>query len=628
MVAHAGGPTITFVLRRGGDDGSDETMGTFEIYTVPGDNPVHQYIGHWQPPNLVPDSQLSFTRARTWLEKCQRGHVECQRFNSSYMPKRVLEIVSDPMEEARFRVCLSADPEPAPYATLSYCWGGDQEAKTTMTRLPSYHDGIPLEKLPRTIRDALTITHGVGLKYLWVDSICIVQDSDADKAEQISQMHRIYRGALFTVAVAAAKTSVDGFLEPRRAYRGTKLGVRLDDNVFSEIVAVPTHTNRSDVARTEYPLYTRGWTYQESQLSTRVFAYGDREMVYQCLESRHRDGGQDIAFNEGMPTSSTVGQIFRGLDPGNRSIGRLKHPIAWRLIVTTFTHRALTVADDKLLAIAAIAEDYANTKPVTKYLAGLWEDEFLYECLWSVKPKAGCTRPSKYRAPSWSWASMEGVIEFYLPSNLSPWKFQPSAKLLQAETTLSTKNNPFGMVKEGFIRILAKCRRVVWLSPSESSPAFDPGYGWACNSEEEDSESPWRTRRYKQRGDNRLSFIMDVMEEWPKSSRIAFWCVEVYTFNAGGFDMDSMSSAQHRKLLRGVERAGSIMHGHALVLQEETQLDSAAAASLPGGTSSSGVFHRVGVMRAQGFPREDPHFADWPYWFDDDVSEVREFTII
>ncbi|KAK4664587.1 uncharacterized protein QC763_0087530 [Podospora pseudopauciseta] len=360
-------------------------LGEFVLYTVPGQTP-HKLFGSQPPPNIVPNSQVSFTRARRFLEDCVANHAQCRDFNLKHMPTRVLEVYSasdtdTPDSPMPFRVRLVSNPAPRAYATLSYCWGGDQPGKTLKRRLASYSRDIPLDALPLTIIDVLTVTHGVALEYLWVDALCIIQDSNEDKMAEISNMHRTYRGSVLTIAACVAGTSLDGFLRPRIHDRGYVLNARLDssnNNSSDEIRQVIGIPVRSRLDETIPPLYTRAWTFQEGQLFTRVLAYGNRGMVYYYLESRHCDGGHEQPIYDTWLTKDAIGAGFRYLDHGNQSLSKIVHPCAWGSVLEAYTSRQLTVGDDKLLVVMAIAEEYRRTKPVTEYLTGLWREDFLF----------------------------------------------------------------------------------------------------------------------------------------------------------------------------------------------------------------------------------------------------------
>lgn len=189
--------------------------------------------------------------------------------------------------------------------------------------MTQYEDEILFNTLPKTIQDAVKVTLGVGLRYLWVDAICIVQDDTEDKLDQISKMHLVYGGAFFTIAAANAPTSYDGFLQPREQYRPTRLAARADDNVFTYVLLSSGYSG----FRSSDHLFLRGWTFQETHLSSRIALYGPREMVLCCLEEVQSDGGMDIQ-------SSAATAAFSGaVDPGNRAFGSLNHPSGWVNII-------------------------------------------------------------------------------------------------------------------------------------------------------------------------------------------------------------------------------------------------------------------------------------------------------
>lgn len=535
------------------------------------------------------------------------------------MPTRVLEVshISQLSGPPALHVRLAENPEPGPYATLSYCWGGNQGFKTLKDRVLGYKHEIPLHTLAQTIKDALTVTHGMGFKYLWVDVLCIIQDDEEDKMREISKMHHIYRGSLFTIAATVAKNSSEGFLHPRTMYRGFKLRVRTDNDSAIEVAAMPTRTSQD---ANPYHFDTRAWTFQEMQLSTRVFAYGNRGMVYHCLESKHCDGGHQHPVNT-HKLDDAISAIFKNLDPGSQLLRSTDHPFAWGEIMDAYTQRWLSFAADKLPAIAAIAEEYSRTRPVTGYLAGMWKEDLLYQCLWfrasfTVWEVAGAdtvVRPGMYRAPSWSWAALDG---HFCPSWLNA-RHRPSApeyhfscELVDAQVTLCEGAARFGAVQGGFMRLRGRMRRVVWLSPGHNENFTDSrGYRccWAYGDRGEDwlqgGRIPW---------DKRLGMDIDVVGEWPGGTEITLWCIEFCTFvgerNFVEVDVDGLFAE------RG---SSSILEGQGLVL-EPVNLETAGEAT----------FRRVGQIGFKGLPPGDPFFDRWPYWFDDGESEWREIVVI
>ncbi|KAK4198293.1 heterokaryon incompatibility protein-domain-containing protein [Triangularia verruculosa] len=561
----------------------------FSLYSVPGQKTLHEFLGNQLPPNLVPNSQLSFINIRGWLSECRQKHSLCNSFQRAYMPKRLIEVTRAPGSDT-IHSRLVTKPPLAPYAALSYCWGGDQKSKTVKSVLAAYEKEIAMSTLPQTLQDALAVTDGVGLRYLWVDAMAIVQDDDDDKDEQISQMHRIYLGASFTIVAAKAVTSLDGFLAPREKYQPTIISARLDDNAFGEILAVPKPDTHDD-----YNLFTRGWTFQETQLSTRILAYGSRELVYTCLEAKHRDGGYEHVFHSSSQSlyyddsgDDPAAQMTRHLDPGNQQVGHAEHPLGWGTIVSKYSKRFLTDGLDKLPAISAIAEEYSLTKRVTEYYAGLWKEDFLQQCLWEVSFNTARRPKEVYRAPSWSWASVDGAVDGAVNVLARPYGevteeqvgVKCSCSLLHVETTLVSTRNRFGRVSGGFMRLRGRMRKVLW-----SSTGIRAGHAGRAA---EDPASKWPEEPYG--FDSRLNLTVDDVTEWPRDMEVEFWCVEFCTFFRDGFD-------RGRGLL--LERANG---------QEYHNL-------------SGEIFRRVGVA---GFGSNVAH----PYWFDDGVSEWREIVVV
>jgi hypothetical protein len=103
--------------------------------------------------------------------------------------------------------------EVAPYAALSYVWGGPQAFCTLQSNVASHSSQISLSTLPQTIQDAVFCAHKLGLKYLWVDSLCIIQDSTDDWEREIANMAQIYKNAFVTISAAKAKGCHEGFLK-------------------------------------------------------------------------------------------------------------------------------------------------------------------------------------------------------------------------------------------------------------------------------------------------------------------------------------------------------------------------------------------------------------------------------
>ena len=98
------------------------------------------------------------------------------------------------------------------YVALSYCWGGDDSMRLTRANLDAWQQAIKIVQLPKTLRDAIISTRLLGLKYLWVDRICIIQDDPVDIHQEIAVMPEVYQYATLTISASSAKSSSEGFL--------------------------------------------------------------------------------------------------------------------------------------------------------------------------------------------------------------------------------------------------------------------------------------------------------------------------------------------------------------------------------------------------------------------------------
>lgn len=511
------------------------------------------------PPNLVPNSDLSYRRVKNWIDDCNSNHTKCSSRPRDFMPTRLLHISGTGKEPT---VRLSNDHPFVPYAALSYCWGADQPAKTTRAKVGSYLNSVDFSTLPSTIQDAAIVTRGIGLSYLWVDAICIVQDDFNDVMEQLAQMHAIYHCSWVTIAAAEALTCNHGFLQPRAQWQPIRMRARLDENDPSDVLLVP----QGKSWRSEAPLFRRGWTMQETLLSSRILLYGQRELIFLCLEGERCEGD--------VPSDIRYFQTF--FDPGSNLYVQLDHPDSWGYLVSAYSQRLLAVEEDKLLGIAALAENYGKTRAVGDYLAGMWRENFLEQCLWTTEPFPAvgreAKRPERYRAPSWSWASFDAQISSFGVSANTPAMMMPetmgdnvTCQVVDVQTTLMVAGNPYGLVSGGFLVIKGRMRQVVWQTEAGNwTPA-----GHLVKGVEGDGI------------DRRMTFEIDCPQEWEGKGDVLLWSLEICNSDTG--------------------------RGYALLLREAEQ--------------EKGSFERVGRLDV----RED--FEGRGNWFESEY-EIREIRII
>lgn len=208
-----------------------------------------------------------------------------------------------------------------PYAALSYCWGKQQTFLTTQANIQDMLRSIRLPDLPQTIRDAIRVARSLGLDYLWVDALCIIQDSKEDQLNEIAKMGHIYQSAIVTIAADRAADCRDGFLDDTAAddpdadvsssgsipYR--TLGGQLGSVKLRILRPVPYSTHL------KLPIHRRAWTYQEAFFARRRLSFANR-LLWQCQSGHDSAVGctshddQDSFSKSGDDILGTVTDIY------------------------------------------------------------------------------------------------------------------------------------------------------------------------------------------------------------------------------------------------------------------------------------------------------------------------------
>lgn len=350
------------------------------------------------------DSPEAYTLALQCIRDCGSNHARCQSPTREPLPTRIIDCI-DP---ARPRLFITQTAPPDYYVALSYVWGEEQPHRTTKARLSSYTKRIDTECIPETIRDAIKATRSLGLRYLWVDAFCIIQDSSEDKATEISRIRSIFRTAHVTIIAANAERVSKGFLNPRVLYNSPcELPFRCPGGSIGTMFVQPFEQGPKE------PVNTRAWCLEERALSARALWYCTHTLQYEC-QMGHKNVGssQNMADDrDGFPRLPD--RIFTPALPSLPQISAAEAEEevskAWRNILVLYSKRTLTESRDLLIALSGVVGYFADFWSNSRYLAGLWEHQLPCCLLWSIG-SAAAQRPAKYRAPSWSWAAVDGSI--------------------------------------------------------------------------------------------------------------------------------------------------------------------------------------------------------------------------
>ncbi|CAD6443602.1 c3eb3a84-62c9-4c5b-af84-ae19b046cb71 [Sclerotinia trifoliorum] len=363
-----------------------------------------------------------FEVARRWITTCFESHSCCTKKSDCHLPTRLLAIKDDSA-----RLVLTANLETKPiYATLSHCWGSLEFLKLTTESLDSMVKMIPTEKLTKTFREAISFVQSIGIDYIWIDSLCIIQDSEADWEIESASMASVYRGSAITIAATGASNGTIGcFLKPQEYIGHIRVEHPFNDCSNGWNIAQPCGLIE------ELPLGRRAWTLQERLLSPRVLHFAPNEIIWECRYGDAREYSPRIAKRK-----------FAGIYS------------RWGEIVNKYTGAQLTYSKDKLVAIAGIAFA-ANEETGDEYLAGLWRTNLEEQLLWIVAGENQKGRPASwepYRAPSWSWASIDGQI-YYGSSRI--YTGHTCAHVLSSSLTYAGAD-PYVQVTKGTMELCCK----------------------------------------------------------------------------------------------------------------------------------------------------------------------------
>jgi hypothetical protein len=333
------------------------------------------------------------------------------------LPKRVIDISSS---QVRLH---ETDNEFENYVCLSHCWGPIKPScRTTSETYASNQICIGWDTLPTTFRDAIDFTRRLGFRYIWIDSVCIIQDNLTDWAEQSATMASIYENAYVTLCATASLNDHFGcYYDVPSCWREEKLQVAKRDGKKYEVYIrfdlekqhVPAwHDALGGRNATRFPLMARAWTYQERLLSRRLVHFMKGEIMWECSEL------SDCQCTQGDMEKRSPFMQYHSSKAYHRqaiqSTDRKTVEKYWNDIIFAYSGLHLTLDKDKLPALSGVAKQMLSIRPGDEYLAGLWKKTILSDlrwCLWGENSK----RPAKYRSPSWSWASIDGIfnIEYY-----------------------------------------------------------------------------------------------------------------------------------------------------------------------------------------------------------------------
>ena len=437
--------------------------------------------------NPVSDESLALMRG--WINNCDRSHQLCRIPRQVGGPKRLLQCLSD----GSVRLASRSPNQRCDYIALSYRWGDGTAVPKTTTQTVGFHQrGIPNKALPPLFQEVAALARRVNVGYIWIDSLCIIQDSPKDREEEMMEMGRIFRGALVVVVAASARSprdSLKGQPGQSNAWRTASL-IRYEKRDLNvKFRKRPWEAHLYTDATDSTPTGERAWCFQERLLASRCLVFRDDEVVWECRSCCLCEcGGRQEHFSAGdssmVPMMKPYRQMLLPLaarEPFQRD-GTLRHFADaeaaysfWETAVKNSSARALTFDFDRLPAISAVARTIAEATG-DRYLAGLWRNDLLVGLGWVANgPENETRRHQEYIAPTWSWASLPVGAFYRRRRSRHDCAFE--ASVLDARTALKGQN-PFGPVSDGAIVLSGvHCDAEMTIQTRDFNGQLDFGHG-------------------------------------------------------------------------------------------------------------------------------------------------------
>ncbi|OTA91910.1 hypothetical protein M434DRAFT_32304 [Hypoxylon sp. CO27-5] len=417
-------------------------------------------------------SDAAYEWVKRQLSVCYQSHRRCRTQGIPFLPTRLISI-GEGNDEVKLIDNFEVPPG-ARYVALSHCWGKKlPECITTRANILDQKKNIPWSSFPKSFQESIIFTRRLGIDYLWIDSICIIQqelDDWADWLREAPLMFHVYQNAFLTLGASHAEDSSKGLFSNLDPGKQLQLGTICHGNERFQLYAqqsFPDTTNLFLYHHSE-PLFKRAWTFQERIVSPRILYFTKDELIWEC----YSDTACECGFHGHGPYNPTslkiqhLNSVVDSTPALQTRLERIKHLTSilvtrarekealtkvevektWRRIVQFYSELQLTSQTDRLLAIGAIAEQTQAVRKNQTYLAGLWSASLGLDLLWVSKRRAAGNprQPSElYIAPTWSWASAPGPVDY---SWTSPTK--ANIEILEANCKYYN-DNPFGKAMEG-----------------------------------------------------------------------------------------------------------------------------------------------------------------------------------
>ena len=352
-------------------------------------------------------------QAKKLLDVCLNTHIgQCDNLKySSENPENLIEILSTDIIRLRKNL-----PVGIQYVALSYCWGNPavmtkseneevERGKTLTTNLDDRLESLAIASLPTTVRDTLRIIHAMGIRYAWIDTLCVFQD----KPDGVATMNKVYANALFTLCACATTRATQKLLDRRDAWTDRTEPCRLGGQWLT------TPDMSLNELRLKSPLADRAWTLQEERLSPRMLYISSGRFHWSCASGHevelkpaypHGNNGSRRPVHSASDRSAIMPMAQEFLLACRSGEDNL-HTF-WADIIKSYAARNMTNLNDRLRALSGLAAKYLSADRTDQYLAGIWAKNLPEGLVWKATHAVGDQSEKHGRPvtkwPSWSWA--------------------------------------------------------------------------------------------------------------------------------------------------------------------------------------------------------------------------------
>jgi hypothetical protein len=402
-----------------------------------------------------------FDVVHSWISQCS-AHPNCSKSTPVALPKTIIEV---PQDSTKAPTLISGDGKEGHYLALSYCSG----------------DKLPpsLENLPRTFADAIAITRQLGFRYLWIGSLCANHDDSKNQAHEHYNIARYFAQSTLMLSASCGTSQDSGMLHSREIHYSPGLGRNKDRYLRRRNLRWIDEIEDGALA-------TRGWAILERILAPRILHFTSQQMIYECAEGykfeasnipdkktgsgqirqRYKKSYVQPYVNSGFNTNQSLFSMPSTVKENEKEdnvkyVSRLE---AWHQCMDHFSQGRFSTPTDKSIALIPLAQILNHDAILGFYLAGAWSKNIGYSLAWGRVYQVLTPSPV-YRAPSWSWASVDGKIssmmltwsETLLDSQVADptWINKHGPKLLGHNFPVPTAQQPSLEIKEGSYILLS-----------------------------------------------------------------------------------------------------------------------------------------------------------------------------